>query len=119
MSQSVFGDPSAPHAPVQNSPPHVTMRDSPNTANVVNIASSNGSAPQSREEKTSDIQALAASITKSMQTSRLPISTPPVFTANALEFTDWEISFKTLVENTNVQEADKIHYLKQYVGGPA
>jgi len=67
----------------------------------------------------SDIHVLADSITKAMHVNRLPIPEPPVFCGNPLEYADWEISLRTLIERTNIPESDRIHYLKKYVGGSA
>ena len=67
----------------------------------------------------SDMHILADSISKAMHSSRLPVPEPPVFAGNPLDYVDWEISFRTLVESSGIPDSDKIHYLKRYVTGPA
>ena len=59
----------------------------------------------------SDLHVLAESITKAMLTSRMPIAEPPVFTGNPLDYVDWEVLFRTLVESSGISDAHKIHYL--------
>ena len=38
---------------------------------------------------------------------------------NLVKSLDWSIAFKVLIEDKGISEADKIHYLKRYVGGSA
>ncbi|XP_067945018.1 uncharacterized protein [Watersipora subatra] len=85
------------------------------------LASNSQSTVNTRSEKSgvSDMHILAESIAKAMRSSRLPVPDPPIFTGNPLEYVDWEISFRTLVESSGIPDADKIHYLKKYVAGPA
>ena len=74
---------------------------------------------QGSSNKLSDVGALAEAISASIGLSRLPVPEPPIFTGNPLEYNDWVISFRTLVEEKYIPPKDKIHYLKRYLGGPA
>ena len=74
---------------------------------------------QGSSNKLSDVGALAEAISASIGLSRLPVPEPPIFTGNPLEYNDWVISFRTLVEEKHIPPKDKIHYLKRYLGGPA
>ena len=42
-----------------------------------------------------------------------------MFDGDPLEYHDWSIAFKVLIEDKGISEADKIHYLKRYLGGSA
>ena len=55
----------------------------------------------------------------SINISRLPIPQPEVFTGNPLKFNSWISSFSILIESKGVPPHEKIHYLKQYLGGEA
>lgn len=75
--------------------------------------------PASQSSNASDMHILADSIAKAMQNTRIPIPEPPIFSGNPLEYVDWEVSFRTLIDNSGIPDSDKIHYLKRYVAGPA
>ena len=62
----------------------------------------------------------AADVLKdSLQVNRLPIPEPSVFTGDALLYTNWKISFQTLIEDKGLTSAEKLFYLRRYLGGPA
>jgi hypothetical protein len=42
-----------------------------------------------------------------------------VFVGDPLQYPDWKASFSALIENKGIPAADRIHYLKRYLGGPA
>ena len=42
-----------------------------------------------------------------------------MFTGDPLKFMEWQASFKALINRSSVTSTDKLHYLKQYVGGSA
>ena len=67
----------------------------------------------------SDNRVLADSITQAMRSTRMPIPEPPVFEGDPLEYVDWEVAFRTLIESSGIPDSDKIHYLKKYVSGKA
>lgn len=70
-------------------------------------------------KKMSDIEVLANTIAKSMRASRYAAPEPRVYTGNPLEYTDWGISLQSLIKRADIADCEKIHYLKQYVAGPA
>ena len=70
-------------------------------------------------QPTNDLSALAGAFAAAMSLSRLPMPEPSVFDGDPLEYHDWSIAFKVLIEDKGISEVDKIHYLKRYVGGSA
>ena len=70
-------------------------------------------------QPTNDLSALAGAFAAAMSLSRLPMPQPSVFDGDPLEYHDWSIAFKVLIEDKGISEADKIHYFKRYVGGSA
>ena len=70
-------------------------------------------------QPTNDLSALAGAFAAAMSLSRLPMPEPSVFDGDHLEYHDWSIAFKVLIEDKGISEADKINYLKRYVGGSA
>lgn len=36
-----------------------------------------------------------------------------------MKYNDWKLSFETLIDQKNIQDKEKIYYLRQYVSGPA
>lgn len=67
----------------------------------------------------SDMEILADTFAKAIRSNRLPAPEPTVFTGNALEYVDWDVSFRALVEHSCIDDADKLTYLKRYVAGAA
>ena len=55
----------------------------------------------------------------SINISRLPVPQPEVITGDPLKFNSWISSFSILIESKGVPLHEKIHYLKQYLGGEA
>lgn len=51
--------------------------------------------------------------------NRLPVPEPSVFTGYPIQFIEWKASFTSLIDRKNISSADKLHYLRKYVGGPA
>lgn len=66
-----------------------------------------------------DMNDFAATLAATMSLSRLPVPEPTVFCGDPLAYPDWLASFTTLIENRNIPAAERIHYLKKYLGGPA
>ncbi|KAM9429662.1 uncharacterized protein ACWYII_017688 isoform 1-T4 [Salvelinus alpinus] len=58
-------------------------------------------------------------LAESISESRLPIPEPVTFNGEPLSFTDWKVSFQTLIDRKNIPATEKIYYLRKYVGGPA
>ena len=51
--------------------------------------------------------------------NRIPIPEPSVFSGDPLIYNDWRLSFETLIDQKNIQENEKIYYLRRYVDGDA
>ena len=62
---------------------------------------------------------LIEDLAERMLATRVQPPEPPIFTGNPLEYPGWRSAFEILVENKNIPAAEKIHYLKRYVGGEA
>ena len=62
---------------------------------------------------------IAKMFADSINISRLPVTQPEVFTGDPLKFNSWISSFSILIESKGVPLHEKIHYLKQYLGGEA
>nr|XP_046214589.1 uncharacterized protein LOC124041258 isoform X1 [Oncorhynchus gorbuscha] len=58
-------------------------------------------------------------LAESISESRLPIPEPVTFNGEPLSYTDWKVSFQTLIDRKNIPTTEKIYYLRKYVGGPA
>lgn len=58
-------------------------------------------------------------LAESISESRLPIPEPVTFNGEPLSFTDWKVSFQTLIDRKNIPATENIYYLRKYVGGPA
>ncbi|KAG7494536.1 hypothetical protein JOB18_032575 [Solea senegalensis] len=54
-----------------------------------------------------------------LNASRLPVPEPTVFSGNPLRYSDWKISFQTLIDRRSIPAEEKIYYLRKYVGGAA
>ena len=75
--------------------------------------------PASHISTKSDVEVIGDSIAKAMRASRYAAPEPPVYTGNPLEYIDWEVSFRDLIEIGGILERDRIPYLKRYVSGRA
>ncbi|XP_035525621.1 uncharacterized protein LOC118333908 [Morone saxatilis] len=51
--------------------------------------------------------------------NRIPVPEPSVFSGDPLQYNDWKISFETLIGQKNIQDKEKIYYLRRYVSGQA
>jgi len=69
--------------------------------------------------ETKQISDLVGSFSQLVNISRLPLPEPGVFTGDPLQFPSWKNAFCTLIESRNIAPAEKIHYLKRYLGGKA
>lgn len=58
-------------------------------------------------------------LAESISESRLPIPEPVTFNGEPLSYTDWKVSFQTLIDRKNIPATEKIYYLRKYIGGPA
>lgn len=66
-----------------------------------------------------DVYCLAQAVQDSIAINRLPMPEPTVFNGNPIDFVEWKTSFMSLIDGKNISPADKLHYLKRYVGGAA
>ncbi|XP_077384345.1 uncharacterized protein LOC144022990 [Festucalex cinctus] len=67
----------------------------------------------------SDILYLAQALQDSVAMNRLPMPEPSTFAGDPVHFIEWKASFNALIDKKNISPADKLHYLKKYVEGPA
>ncbi|KAM9825109.1 uncharacterized protein ACBT44_005920 isoform 1-T1 [Syngnathus typhle] len=65
---------------------------------------------------TSDLVKVLAS---ALSASRIPVPEPTVFSGDPLSYSDWKLSFQTLIDQKNIPNKEKIFYLRRYVSGPA
>ncbi|XP_071953133.1 uncharacterized protein [Antedon mediterranea] len=75
--------------------------------------------PQNQSSSTTDLNALAEAFSSAFSMNRIPAPEPPIFDGDPLKYYDWNASFRWLIENKGISKADRIHYLKRYIGGPA
>ena len=66
-----------------------------------------------------DVSYLAQAVQDTIAMNRLPMPEPSVFIGDPIQFIEWKASFTSLIDRKNIASADKLHYLKKYVGGPA
>ena len=66
-----------------------------------------------------DVALLAQAVQDSIAVNRLPTPEPFVFSGNPIHFIEWKASFLSLIDKRNISAADKLFYLKKYVGGMA
>lgn len=66
-----------------------------------------------------DVSFLAQAVQDSIALNRLPMPEPSVFSGDPIQFIEWKASFTSLIDKKNIASADKLHYLKKYVAGPA
>lgn len=69
----------------------------------------------SQNELPSLIQAMQDSI----NLNRLPAPEPFVFNGDPIQYVEWKASFMSLIDRKSISAADKLYYLKRYVGGSA
>ncbi|KAJ8342594.1 hypothetical protein SKAU_G00325220 [Synaphobranchus kaupii] len=75
--------------------------------------------PASNAHQEDSSTALAKAIAESINTSRLPVPEPSVFSGDPLRYKDWKMSFQTLIGRKNIPVNEKVYYLRKYVGGLA
>lgn len=66
-----------------------------------------------------DVFYLAQAVQDSIAMNRLPMPEPSIFTGDPIQFIEWKAAFTALIDKKNISPADKLHYLKKYVRGPA
>ncbi|KAJ8012428.1 hypothetical protein DPEC_G00042670 [Dallia pectoralis] len=55
----------------------------------------------------------------SIALNRLPVPEPYVFNGDPIQFIEWKSAFTSLIDQRVITPAEKLYYLKKYVGGPA
>nr|XP_054594596.1 uncharacterized protein LOC129162115 isoform X1 [Nothobranchius furzeri]XP_054594597.1 uncharacterized protein LOC129162115 isoform X1 [Nothobranchius furzeri] len=68
----------------------------------------------SSNQDTADLVKLLAD---ALNTNRIPLPEPSIFSGDPLKYSDWKLSFQTLIDQKNIQNKEKIYYLRKYVGG--
>lgn len=66
-----------------------------------------------------DLSQLINAFTQSLNTSKLPIPEPPIFSGNVLDYNDWNKSFTVMIESKPLSDIEKLFYLRNYVSGEA
>ena len=79
----------------------------------------NGETHHAQAEHLMPTAQIAKIFADSINISRLPVPQPEVFTGIPLKFNSWMSSFSILIESKGLLSHEKIHYLKQYLGGEA
>ena len=59
------------------------------------------------------------SLVAALSLGRMAAPEPYVFNGDSLKYTDWCATFDGLVGSKPIPDCEKLHYLKQYLGGPA
>lgn len=68
---------------------------------------------------TQESVSLAQAIASSLSMNRLPVPEPTTFSGDPLRFTDWKMSFMTLIDRKPLPASEKMFYLKNYLAGEA
>ncbi|KAK0144674.1 hypothetical protein N1851_017016 [Merluccius polli] len=58
-------------------------------------------------------------LSDAMSANRIPVPEPATFTGDPLKYSDWKLSFQTLIDQKNIRDREKIYYLRRYVSGQA
>lgn len=66
-----------------------------------------------------DMSSLTQAFQNSIALNRLPMPEPFVFSGDPTQFIEWKALFVSLIDRKGISAADKLYYLKKYVGGPA
>jgi hypothetical protein len=66
-----------------------------------------------------DMHSLIDGLSRMCNMSKLPVPEPGIFHGDPLEYPSWRTAFSTLIESRNIAPAERIHYLKRYLGGKA
>lgn len=73
---------------------------------------------QAANTPTNDATAeLVKALGGALNARRIPIPEPSIFSGDALKYSDWKLSFHTLIDQKNIPENKKIFCLCRYVSG--
>ncbi|XP_062610192.1 uncharacterized protein LOC134271972 [Saccostrea cucullata] len=86
----------------------------------IDLQSLSNPTPVSKDDKHIEqgLLDLATSLAKQVSLSRLPPPEPTIFLGDPLKYPSWKASFQTLIEQRQIPDSERIHYLKKYLGGP-
>ena len=70
-------------------------------------------------QQQTQITDMAKTLTEHCSMSRLPVPEPSIFYGDPMQYSSWKTDFRTLIESRGIAPAEKIHYLKRYLGGQA
>jgi len=62
---------------------------------------------------------LIKTLTEQTTLSRLPQPEPDIFTGDPVKYPGWTTAFELLIERRNIPVAERLHYMKRYLGGQA
>lgn len=62
---------------------------------------------------------MAKTLADHVNISRLPVPEPGVFYGDPLTYASWNAAFERLIENKGITPAERINFLKRYIGGEA
>ncbi|XP_065140714.1 uncharacterized protein [Paramisgurnus dabryanus] len=66
-----------------------------------------------------ELPSLVQALQDSINLNRLPAPEPFVFNGDPIQYVEWKASFMSLIDRKSISAADKLYYLKRYVGGSA
>ena len=92
-----------------------TVHEPLQISNQVNKESSQNTNATSEQA----LLSLVKSLTDQVNLGRLPAPEPSIFTGDPLKYPGWKVDFTTLIEQRKIPSAERIHYLKKYLGGTA
>ena len=75
--------------------------------------------PSAAQIQDHSVSELARIFQQQMHMSRLPPPEPGMFLGDPIQFPSWLTSFELLIESRQLTAAERLHYLKRYLGGPA
>ena len=110
-----------PTSSLAYSTPHIQatqgFRDLHTPVNAVSVNSTTQVPTTSTTEQV--LVSLVKSLTDQVNLGRLPGPEPSVFTGDPLKYPGWKVDFTMLIEQRKIPSAERIHYLKKYLGGTA
>ena len=62
---------------------------------------------------------LVRMLAEAITANRIPIPEPAVYFGDPLQYTDWKLSFQTLIDRKNLPAQEKLFFLRKYVAGSA
>lgn len=86
---------------------------------VKNVPGSTASLSQDALPRCTDISSLTQILQDNIALNRFPVPEPFVFNGDPIQFIEWKAAFISLIDQRSITPAEKLYYLKKYVGGPA